>query len=49
MLTNYLRIAWRTLWRNRLYTALNVLGLAIGLSACWISYRLVSYEFAFDQ
>lgn len=49
MLTNYLKIALRQLWRNRLYTALNVLGLAIGLSSCWIIYRLVSYEFAFDQ
>ncbi|MBC8153529.1 MAG: ABC transporter permease, partial [Bacteroidetes bacterium] len=49
MLRNYFKIAWRNLWRNRLYTTLNVVGLAIGLSACWIIYRLVSYEFAFDQ
>jgi len=49
MLSNYLKIALRNLWCNRLYTSLNVVGLAIGLSACWIIYRLVSYEFAFDQ
>ena len=49
MFRNYLKIAVRTLWRNRLFTTINVLGLAIGLSACWIIYRLVSYEFAFDQ
>lgn len=49
MLRNYIKIALRQLWRNRLFTGLNVLGLAIGLSACWIIYRLVSYEFAFDQ
>lgn len=49
MFRNYLKIALRQLWRNRLYTGLNVMGLAIGLSACWIIYRLVSYEFAFDQ
>ena len=49
MLANYLKTAVRHLWRNRLYTALNVLGLAIGLSTCWIVYRLVSYEYAFDQ
>jgi predicted permease len=49
MLRNYFTIALRNLWRNRLYTFLNVLGLAIGLSACWVVYRLTSYELAFDR
>lgn len=49
MLQNFLTLAGRQLWRNRLLTGLNMVGLAIGLSVCWITYRLVSYEFAFDQ
>lgn len=49
MFANYFKIALRQLWRNRLFTALNVVGLAIGLSACWIIFRMVSYEFAFDK
>ena len=32
MFRNYLNIALRTLWRNRLFTTINVLGLAIGLA-----------------
>lgn len=32
MLTNYLKIAIRTLWRNRLFTAINVFGLSVGLA-----------------
>ena len=32
MLTNYLKIAWRNLLKNRLFTSLNGLGLAIGLA-----------------
>ncbi|MBO0937441.1 ABC transporter permease [Fibrella sp. HMF5335] len=32
MLTNYLKIALRQLWRNRLLTTINVLGLAVGLA-----------------
>lgn len=48
MLLNYFTIARRQLWRNRLFTLLNVVGLSIGLSACWIIYRIVSYEFSFD-
>ena len=48
MLRSYFTLALRQLWRNRLYTGLNVLGLAIGLSACWVIFQIVSYEFSFD-
>ncbi|WP_373511427.1 FtsX-like permease family protein [Persicitalea sp.] len=48
MLPNYLKLAFRQLWRNRLFTALNVLGLSIGLAACWMIFQLVHYEFSFD-
>ena len=48
MLQNYLKIALRQLWRNRLFTGLNMVGLSIGLSACWVIYRIVSFEFSFD-
>ncbi|GAB4046665.1 ABC transporter permease [Spirosoma litoris] len=48
MILNYVKIARRQLWRNRLFTALNVIGLSIGLSACWIIYRIVSFDFSFD-
>lgn len=49
MLRSYLTLALRQLWRNRLYTSLNVLGLAIGLSACWVIFQIVSFEFSFDR
>ena len=49
MITNYIKTTLRHLWRNRLYTVLNVLGLAIGISACWIIYRMVDYEYSFDR
>ncbi|AUD00620.1 permease prefix domain 2-containing transporter [Spirosoma pollinicola] len=48
MILNYIKIARRQLWRNRLFTALNVVGLSIGLSACWVIYRIVSFDFSFD-
>ncbi len=32
MFKNYLKIALRTLWRNRLFTTINVLGLSVGLA-----------------
>ncbi len=49
MLKNYLKLTLRHLWRNRLFTALNILGLAVGISSCWIIYQIVDYEFSFDQ
>lgn len=39
----------RYLWRNKLFTGLNVIGLAIGISACWMVFSIVHYEFSFDR
>jgi len=44
-----LKLTLRKLWHNRLFTALNILGLAIGISACWIIFRIAYYEFSFDK
>lgn len=49
MIHNYIKTTLRHLWRNKTFTLLNVLGLAIGISACWIIYRIVDYEFSFDR
>ena len=40
---------FRQLWRQRLFTLLNVLGLGVSISACWVIYRIVSYEYSFDD
>ena len=48
MIRSYLKIAWRKIVRNRIYTAINVLGLALGLCACIVIYTITSYEFSFD-
>ncbi|PPL02999.1 ABC transporter permease [Parapedobacter indicus] len=48
MLKNHIKNAFRHLWRNKLFTALNILGLAIGISACWVIYRIIDYEFSYD-
>lgn len=48
MLRNYFKIALRTLWRNKLYTSLNVGGLAIGLAACLLMALYVNHEFSYD-
>ncbi|MGN5954884.1 ABC transporter permease [Sphingobacterium lactis] len=39
----------RKLWKNKLFTLLNILGLSIGISACMIVFKIVNYEFSVDQ
>jgi len=34
MLRNYLKIAWRNIVGNPLFSAINIIGLAIGLACC---------------
>jgi putative ABC transport system permease protein len=49
MFKNYFTIAVRTLWKNKRFTAINILGLAIGISASLVIYLLVNYHFTFDK
>ncbi|HVU95211.1 MAG TPA: ABC transporter permease [Puia sp.] len=46
---NHLQFAWRTLTRHPATTAINILGLALGLCACIAIYTITHYEFSFDD
>lgn len=49
MFHNYLVTALRNLVRNKLYAAINVLGLAVGLCAAMLIALFVRDEFSYDQ
>jgi putative ABC transport system permease protein len=49
MLKNYFLVALRNFWRNKAFSAINILGLAIGISASLIIFLLVNYDFTFDK
>src|SRR5574339_60245 len=49
MFKNYLTVAWRNLRRNKVFTFINIIGLAIGISASLVIYLLVYYDFSFDK
>jgi putative ABC transport system permease protein len=49
MLKNYFLTAIRNLRRNKLFSAINVFGLAIGISASLVIYLIVHYNFSFDK
>lgn len=44
-----LKIALRSLWKNKTSSFINVIGLAIGLAACLMLLIYVSYEWNFDK
>jgi putative ABC transport system permease protein len=48
MLKNYLKIALRTLGKHKLYTVINVFGLAVGMACCVLIFMLVRHEWSFD-
>ncbi len=49
MIRNYFKIAWRSLWKNKGYSAINIFGLAIGLSASIFIFLWVYDEFSYDK
>src|SRR5476651_2331663 len=49
MLKNYFKTAWRSLMRFKVFTLINILGLAIGISAALVIYLIVHYDFTFDK
>ena len=49
MLINYFKIAWRNMVRNKLFSAINIIGLSVGIACCSIIYLYVSYELSYDD
>ena len=49
MIKNYLKIAWRTIAKNKLYSFINITGLSIGLCICMLITLFIKDEFSFDQ
>ena len=49
MFSNYLKMAFRSFSRQRAFAVLNVIGLAIGLTASLLIYQYVKYERSFDR
>src|ERR1700722_346896 len=48
MFRSYFTIAYRNLIKNRIYTLVNVFGLAIGMAACFFIFQYVHFESSYD-
>jgi len=49
MFSNYLKIAFRVLWRNKIYVILNIGGLGFAIACCILAYLNYNYRANFDQ
>ncbi|HEY4337039.1 MAG TPA: ABC transporter permease [Puia sp.] len=49
MFRNYFLTAWRNLQRNKAYSALNILGLSIGMAVALLIGLWVEYQYSYDR
>ena len=49
MLQNYLKIAWRNIRNNKLFSFLNIFGLATGFTCCMLIALYIGHETSYDH
>ena len=49
MFKNYFKTAWRSLWRNKLTSFINLSGLSIGMTAAVFIFLWVQNELSYDN
>lgn len=49
MLKSYIKTAWRNLWKNRVYSFLNIFGLALGITCAGLIFLWSESELTFDH
>src|SRR5687768_8582930 len=49
MLKSFFTLAFRNLLKRKLYSFINIFGLAIGVAVCLVILKYVDYELSFDR
>ena len=49
MLRSYFNISVRVLLRHKLYSAISILGLAVGMGVCLLIYQYIQFELSYDR
>ena len=49
MIKNYFKIAWRNMKRNKVYSGINIFGLAIGIAACLLILQYVAFQLNYEN
>jgi putative ABC transport system permease protein len=49
MIKSYLKIAWRNLMKNKIFSFINITGLTIGITVCMMIFLFIMNEFSVDK
>ncbi|HET9278022.1 MAG TPA: FtsX-like permease family protein [Flavitalea sp.] len=49
MFKNYLRVAFRNLYKNKMYSLVNIIGLTIGITSCLLIGIYITHELRYDR
>lgn len=49
MIRNYFKIAWRNLLKNKTFSSINVIGLAVSMSVCLLILSIMADQKSYDQ
>ena len=49
MFSNYLKIAWRSMGRQKMYAAIKIGGFALGLATCMVIFIFIRHELSYEK
>lgn len=49
MIRNYLKVAFRSIFKNKIFSLINITGLAIGIAASLLIFQYVNFELSYDN
>ena len=49
MFRNYLIVAFRNIWRHKIYSFINIMGLAVGMACCILIFLWIQNELTYDR
>ncbi len=49
MITNYIKIAFRSIFKNKIHSGINIFGLGIGIACCTLILFFLKHELSFDK
>ena len=49
MIRNYLKTAFRNLWRTKAFSVINIVGLSVGLACCMLIFLYTMDEVSYDR
>ncbi|WEK34849.1 MAG: ABC transporter permease [Candidatus Pseudobacter hemicellulosilyticus] len=49
MFRNFLKTAFRNLWKHRTFSLINILGLTVGLTGCFLIFLYVRFEMSYES